>query len=136
MSGLIEDIKKVLDKCQRVFRLYGGTPHRIACEDETVESQLDALLQRLTALDKPDDAEELRSLLVTPEGDAGRIIRAAADSMDALRLERDQLREACREAIDIIHIWHGEGEEWDIYYEHSPEMKRLRAALSGQEAKT
>lgn len=38
------------------------------------------------------------------------------------------LERALHEAIDIIREWHGP-DSWEIYYEHSPEMKRLRAAL-------
>lgn len=46
----------------------------------------------------------------------------------ALRREIRELRIALKEAIDTIHTWHGDI-AWDIYYEHSPEMKRIRAPL-------
>lgn len=35
---------------------------------------------------------------------------------------------ALEEALDIIHVWHGEV-GWDIYLRSSPEMKRLTQAL-------
>lgn len=41
----------------------------------------------------------------------------------------DALVAALTEAIQLIRIWHGE-EAWDIYAKHSPEMKRLNAALA------
>ncbi len=56
------------------------------------------------------------------------VIRAAVNARDALLAERDRLRKALTEAIDIIHQEHSEP-GWDIYYTHSPEMLRLRAAL-------
>lgn len=52
-------------------------------------------------------------------GEANALLIAAAP----------ELVDALRESIDLIKSWHGP-EAWDIYYEHSPEMKRLRAALA------
>jgi hypothetical protein len=37
------------------------------------------------------------------------------------------LREALKEAIGAIQVFHGPG--WEIYRDHSPEMKRWRALL-------
>jgi hypothetical protein len=37
--------------------------------------------------------------------------------------------EACETAIATIHEWHGDV-AWDIYAEHSPEMKKLHATLA------
>lgn len=45
----------------------------------------------------------------------------------------DALVAALTEAIDLIRIWHGiqnGAGAWNIYAEHSPEMKRLYAALA------
>ena len=36
---------------------------------------------------------------------------------------------ALLEAVRLIEFYHGPS-EWETYYEHSPEMKRLRAALA------
>jgi len=43
-----------------------------------------------------------------------------------------ELYEQLKAAIEIIRIWHG-GDAWDIYLNHSPEMKRIRAALEKAE---
>jgi len=57
-----------------------------------------------------------------PLNDAdGYLIAAAPDLYKQLKA-----------AIEIIHIWHGE-EAWGIYLDHSPEMKRIRAALEKAE---
>ncbi len=42
--------------------------------------------------------------------------------------ERDKLREACYEALELVKTWHGEP-GWTTYHDHSPEMKRIRTAL-------
>lgn len=39
------------------------------------------------------------------------------------------LLEALRDAIDAVKVFHGP-EAWDIYWEHSPECKRWRAAIA------
>jgi hypothetical protein len=39
-----------------------------------------------------------------------------------------ELKEALKEAVEIIKIFHGEP-AWEIYYNCSPEMKRIRAIL-------
>lgn len=44
-----------------------------------------------------------------------------------------QLHASVKEAVDIIHIWHGFGPEWEIYLRSSPEMKRITAALTPDE---
>jgi hypothetical protein len=40
-----------------------------------------------------------------------------------------KLEEALREAIDAIQLFHGLA-GWELYRDHSPEMKRWRAALA------
>ena len=40
-----------------------------------------------------------------------------------------ELLEALRDAIDAVKIFRGP-EAWDIYWEHSPECKRWRAAIA------
>lgn len=47
-----------------------------------------------------------------------RLIAAAPDLLTELR-----------EAVEVIHSWHGP-EAWEIYAEHSPEMKRINAAIA------
>lgn len=46
-----------------------------------------------------------------------------------------ELREALKEAIDLVRMWHGMGmhelqekQAWKIYFENAPEMKRIREA--------
>lgn len=51
-----------------------------------------------------------------------RLIAAAPD-----------LLEAVRDAIETIHEWHGDV-AWDLY-QHSPEMKRLNAAIAKVEGR-
>lgn len=33
--------------------------------------------------------------------------------------------DAIEKAIALIHVWHGD-ETWEIYFQHSPEMKSIR----------
>jgi len=39
----------------------------------------------------------------------------------------DELRVVLKEAIDAIEVFHGPG--WELYRDHSPEMKRWKALL-------
>lgn len=39
-----------------------------------------------------------------------------------------ELRSALKAAVEVIHSWHGDA-CWDIYINHSPEMKPIREAL-------
>lgn len=39
-----------------------------------------------------------------------------------------ELRKCLMEAIEAIQVFHGPG--WEIYRDHSPEMRRWRAALA------
>lgn len=58
------------------------------------------------------------------------------DKRNALFIERGSGRtvmtnkvvEALEKAIETIKIWHGEP-VWNIYFNHSPEMKKIRSAL-------
>jgi len=43
------------------------------------------------------------------------------------------LLEALKEAIDAIRVFHGPG--WEIYRDHSPEMKRWKALVTLAESK-
>jgi hypothetical protein len=52
--------------------------------------------------------------------------------INKLRDDNVTLREALREAIDAIGVFHGPG--WEIYRDHSPEMKRWKAALKAEPA--
>jgi len=40
------------------------------------------------------------------------------------------MRQALLQAVKVIKQWHGD-EVFDIYYNHSPEMKMIREALGG-----
>ena len=54
----------------------------------------------------------------------------------ALRSKLGEMRELLQTSVGLIKTWHnmgmpeGDAETWRIYYEHAPEMKSLRAALS------
>ena len=62
------------------------------------------------------------------------------NEIEQLQKENRELREALEKSVDIIKAWHNMGERntperlqdeiWRIYYEHSPEMKPVRTALS------
>lgn len=43
------------------------------------------------------------------------------------------LHAAVKEAVDIIHTWHGFGPEWETYLRNSPEMIRITATLTPEE---
>lgn len=47
----------------------------------------------------------------------------------------EELLEALKDAKKTIRAWHGEV-AWDIYDSHSPEMKRLNAAIAKAEGRT
>jgi len=47
----------------------------------------------------------------------------------ARRAECWRLREAMIVALELIHLWHGDA-GWSIYALHSPEMRRINAALA------
>jgi len=57
----------------------------------------------------------------------------AKELAECRRKNADMLA-ALRESIGIIRTFHGP-QAWDIYHEHSPEMKRLRAAIAAAEGK-
>lgn len=42
---------------------------------------------------------------------------------------KEQMGEALKKAVEVIKQWHGE-EVFDIYYNHAPEMKPIREAIS------
>ena len=56
-----------------------------------------------------------------------------------LNKERDQLLEALRDAVKVIHDWHNintlptDVDTWKIYYDNSPEMKKIRVLLGRAE---
>lgn len=78
------------------------------------------------------DAEQLRALEDKIASMQPHALKAKLQSCEETLRARDEeiagLRVALREAIDVIHTWHGDV-AWDIYANHSPEMKRLNAAL-------
>lgn len=63
--------------------------------------------------------------VVDPEADALEL----HPKHEKAAVQRDELLAALEEAIEVIKAWHGP-ECWDIYFEHSPEMKRIRSAIA------
>ncbi len=66
----------------------------------------------------------------------------ACNSYDALKARNAELVQALNAAIETIKIWHGFDEPkdmreaaWQIYLKHSPEMKRITAALANEKDK-
>jgi hypothetical protein len=58
------------------------------------------------------------------------------EERDRLKEENERLREALLYAVEQIKMWHNMGDQsaraeqiWLIYYDHSPEMQRIKAAL-------
>ena len=53
----------------------------------------------------------------------------------ALLDQRDELKAALKQAVKVIRVWHampqkpGDDDAFDLYYNHSPEMKPIRDAL-------
>jgi hypothetical protein len=45
--------------------------------------------------------------------------------------QNEQLRQALKEAIAAVKLFHGPG--WELYRDHSPEMKRWKALLPPQD---
>ena len=63
------------------------------------------------------------------------------EKYDELLQQRDKLKEALLEAVKTIRIWHGfmeahptEMKAWE-YYQQSPEMKKINAAIKNAETK-
>ena len=53
--------------------------------------------------------------------------------VDCAAVEVERLREALAEAVELIVQWQSGGsDQMRELYEHSPEMKRLRAVLGGK----
>ena len=74
--------------------------------------------------------------------DAGNTAQKCGLLPSELLQQRDELREALGSAIKIIRCSHGigmlEDEEraiWEIYSNHAPEMKKLKAAIKNTETK-
>lgn len=68
--------------------------------------------------------------------------RTLERDLSSVTEERDSLKRALEEAVDLIHSWHNMGikdgspcDVWPIYRDNAPEMKRLFAALSASAAK-
>lgn len=57
------------------------------------------------------------------------------DTIDRLERRCAALEAGLRDAVENIKAWHNMGgsqDVWDIYYEHAPEMKRIRALLENK----
>lgn len=50
------------------------------------------------------------------------------EARDDSRQKINELAAALKEAKETIKIWHGP-DAWEIYDQHSPEMRRLNAAI-------
>jgi len=46
-----------------------------------------------------------------------------------LRSENARLLDGLNAAVEVIRQWHGQ-EAWDLYYNHSPDMKPIREATN------
>lgn len=57
------------------------------------------------------------------------LMDCAAAELRRLDAERAELANCLKECMSAVEVFHGPV-AWDIYRDHSPEMKRWRAALS------
>lgn len=57
---------------------------------------------------------------------------AAHNEIERLRATLARVESALREAMQAVEFFHGP-EAWEIYRDHSPEMKRWRGALTGED---
>ncbi len=71
------------------------------------------------------------------------ITSSQAEEIESLKARNAELVKALNEAIETIKIWHGFDEpkdmregSWQIYLKHSPEMKRITAALANENEST
>ena len=63
-------------------------------------------------------------VMADPEEEIAQVM----ENVRVARKERDELIAALRACVDIAKSWHGVV-AWDIYYDHSPEMKPIRESL-------
>lgn len=99
---------------------------RIAELEELVDSlraNIDIKAKHIEQLEKENNVlgEDLRKQLHLTDGLSERIRMLRPENSE---LNKDYEKRLL-EAIRVIWIWHGE-DGWDIYFEHSPEMKRIR----------
>lgn len=84
---------------------------------------------------KKEEVEANGELIV----DAGNTAQKCGLLPSELLQQRDELKEALLEAVKTIRIWHGfmeahptEMKAWE-YYQQSPEMKKINAAIKSTE---
>lgn len=83
----------------------------------------------------PDPYRSAVSSILTADGGYGFLGSSTADTLAELDADRrliaaaPELLEALREAMDAVKTFHGP-DCWEIYEQHSPEMKRWRAVIA------
>jgi hypothetical protein len=75
--------------------------------------------------ERPIDREEYEKAMGTASVDMCGLQKAVDDACAKI----DELRAALKEAIDAIELFHGRP-GWELYRDHSPEMKRWRKLLA------
>ena len=132
------------DKPREIAEKYFPTEERLSdysLYNQLQQSNQDNLLSDLTALISEhyvpkDDYDKLGRLM-------DQLAEADEKQTSELLQQRDELREALKDAIGIIRTWHGmgvideakEADMWRIYSSHAPEMKKLIAAIKNTETK-
>ena len=81
---------------------------------------------------KPKEIAE-RIVFLADNGEGLHPISEGAKLMESYAKQRAKEAELLLiKAIEIIKTWHNADEVWDIYYNHSPEMKEIREWLNQQ----
>ena len=81
------------------------------------------------------DSDYLRELAAYPLTSDMVIdrLKAIASNIELMERECAGLRASLQSAVGVIADWHNMGgadDVWQIYYDHSPEMKPIREALT------
>lgn len=93
-----------------------------------LEEQIEHFKAEFQRVSKERDvlAEDLRKVLDINTGLSERIRMLSPETCETNKAYEMRIHEA----IKTIKAWYlmskGTGQDWDIYYQHSPEMKRIR----------
>lgn len=87
-----------------------------------------------------EDARRIVACINAAEGISTEALEASKDfakagiaTVRSIEAQRDELAEALHSAVEVIKTWHnmdGSEDVWQIYYDHAPEMKPIREALT------